>query len=129
MERMIQQSTRPSSIYGQPSLTDKPYTNSRGNHNDFYRTQEFVSSPDGNITFSGNGHNRHNGHASVITKIGVRDTKSMPKRHVRQYKPSKSDSVFATTNRSQNNGPKELNSNDKIINRNKLQSSESFAVR
>ncbi len=127
MERMIQQSTRPSSIYGQPSLTDKSYTNSRGNHNDFYRTQEFVSSPDGNMTFAGNGHNRHN----------VRDTKSMPKRHIRQYKPSKSDSIFATTNRnhsiSSSNGPiiqpKELNSSDKLINRNKLRSSESFAVR
>jgi hypothetical protein len=130
MERMIQQSTRPSSIYGQPSLTDKPYTNR--NQNDFYRTQEFASSPDGNMTFSGNGHNRHNGHASVITKVGTRDTKSMPKRHIRQYKPSKCDSVFATNRPhsiSSNNGPKESNSNDKLINRNKLQSSESFAVR
>lgn len=136
MERMIQHSNpRPSSIYGQPSLTDKPFT--KPNNNNYYRTQEFTSSPDRNMTFAGNGHNGHTSHMSVISK--VRDTKSMPKRHVRHYKPSKSDTVFATANRPHSissnttNGPiipaRDHNLSDKLINRNKLQSNELFGVR
>jgi len=127
MERMIHSSIRPSSIYGQPSLTDK------SNHNNYYCTP---TDPDP-IVF---GPSRHNTHVGVINK--VRDTKSMPKRHIRHYKQSKSDSVFATTNNrshsiassnNSNNGsivqPKDSNSTDKLINRNKILSNEMFAVR
>ncbi|XP_054166997.1 uncharacterized protein LOC128964397 [Oppia nitens] len=139
MEKMIQQSTRPSSIYGQPSLTDRTsFSGNRVNHNSNYRIEEYVSSGDPSIGLTAN--NGHNGYANMMNgRVGVRDTKSMPKRHInRHYKPSKSDTVFATTNRLHSissSGEKSpinesnVSTNDKLINRKRIQSKELFAIR
>lgn len=141
MERMIQQSIRPSSIYGQPSFTqpsfsDKMYTNSRVNT----RIPEYDNiEVDKTSTF---GQTRHSN--GMIGRMPVRDTRSMPKRGIRQFKSSKSDSIFATSNRlyamngtNGTNGEKNINSkkesdstpSDKLNHRNRIQTKEMFAVR
>lgn len=137
MERIIHQSTRPSSIYGQPSYSDKVYTN-RVNQ----RIPEHDNCADTEPLQTGRAQNRHSNAmmARMAAAVAVRDTKSMPKRQMRNYKPSKSDSIFATTNRLHINSPnadnslianKESDSGPKLPNRNRigLQSNEMFAVR
>ena len=138
MERIIHQSTRPSSIYGQPSYSDKVYTN-RVNQ----RIPEHDNCADTDVRQTGSAQNRHSNAmmARMAMAVGVRDTKSMPKRQMRNYKPSKSDTIFATTNRLHTiNSPngdtglvanKESDSGPKLPNRNRiaLQSNEMFAVR
>lgn len=89
----VYQTTRPSSIYGQPSLTEKSFIINNRRANNYYYHHDVASS---NGTLLGEHVEKSN-----CAGNGLRDTKSMPKRHIRQYKQSKSETLFGTSNRSQ----------------------------
>ena len=126
----VYQTTRPSSIYGQPSLTEKSFIINNRRANNYYYHHD-VSSSNGSIL-------REHVEKSNCASNGLRDTKSMPKRHIRQYKQSKSETLFGTSNRSQSIANKDSSSmtipnsvlmQGNCVRNNKSHQNQVFAVR